>query len=328
MFVKFLVIHLLLRILPILIPFVVGLIQLGIEIVLSYVLKEIKVSWLNANRRNIGVLITVGLITVVVSQAVQFYLLNGGFFWLALLSFGLYLLYFLCPYLSLLIFWKPTTFISKIGVGFLGIWTILILKAEPIIYLDEGGVSYREANIYLKILSVILGIGLYLCLTVLQTLLIRHEVTKKSTPIIPEVTVLNKMKKYILSLFKIIYSVFKKSWFSSLIVIVTALSPMLLVFIGWKLEVILTDSLPFFLGIIFIVLLMSISNLLSIRNRWVNMIRYFLYFSMYLLLIKILSPIEISEMNRFSVLLFWFPLSVHLAFIVPLIINSLKKYLK
>lgn len=76
MFVKFLVIHLLLRKLPILIPFVVGLIQLGIEIVLSYVLKEIKVSWLNANRRNIGVLITVGLITVVVSQAVQFYLLD------------------------------------------------------------------------------------------------------------------------------------------------------------------------------------------------------------------------------------------------------------
>lgn len=138
MFVKFLVIHLLLRILPILIPFVVGLIQLGIEIVLSYVLKKIKVSWLNVKRLYIGVLIILGLITVVVSQAVQFYLLNGSFFWLALLSFGIYLLYFLFSYLSLLIFWKPTTFVSKIGVGFLGVWTILIFKAEPIIYLDEG----------------------------------------------------------------------------------------------------------------------------------------------------------------------------------------------
>ncbi|EGO5193091.1 hypothetical protein [Enterococcus faecalis] len=281
MFVKFLVIHLLLRILPILIPFVVGLIQLGIEIVLSYVLKKIKVSWLNVKRLYIGVLIILGLITVVVSQAVQFYLLNGSFFWLALLSFGIYLLYFLFSYLSLLIFWKPTTFVSKIGVGFLGVWTILIFKAEPIIYLDEGGVSYREANVQLKILSVILGIGLYLCLTILQTLLIRHEVTKKSTPINPEVIVLNKMKKYILSLFRSIYSVFKKSWFSSLIVIVTALSPMLLVFIGWKLKVVLTDSLPFLFGITFIVLLLSVSNLLSIRNRWVNMIRYSLYFSIY-----------------------------------------------
>ncbi|KAJ80907.1 hypothetical protein SAMN04487774_10818 [Enterococcus faecalis] len=281
MFVKFLVIHLLLRILPILIPFVVGLIQLGIEIVLSYVLKKIKVSWLNVKRLYIGVLIILGLITVVVSQAVQFYLLNGSFFWLALLSFGIYLLYFLFSYLSLLIFWKPTTFVSKIGVGFLGVWTILIFKTEPIIYLDEGGVSYREANVQLKILSVILGIGLYLCLTILQTLLIRHEVTKKSTPINPEVIVLNKMKKYILSLFRSIYSVFKKSWFSSLIVIVTALSPMLLVFIGWKLKVVLTDSLPFLFGITFIVLLLSVSNLLSIRNRWVNMIRYSLYFSIY-----------------------------------------------
>ncbi len=63
--------------------------------------------------------------------------------------------------------------------------------------------------------------------------------------------------------------------------IVTALSPMLLVFIGWKLKVVLTDSLPFLFGITFIVLLLSVSNLLSIRNRWVNMIRYSLYFSIY-----------------------------------------------
>lgn len=65
----------------------------------------------------------------------------------------------------------------------------MIFKTEPIIYLDEGGVSYREVNIHLKMLSVILGVGFHICLTVLQTQLIRHEVTKKSTLINPEVTV-------------------------------------------------------------------------------------------------------------------------------------------
>ncbi|BDH63946.1 hypothetical protein [Enterococcus faecalis] len=325
MFIKLQVIYLLL---PILIPFIVGFIQLGIEIVLSYVLQKIKISWLNVKRRYIGIFITFGLITVVVSQAVQFYLLNGSYFWLAILSFGIYLLYFLFPYLSLLIFWKSPTFVSKIGVGFLGVWTILIFKTEPIIYLDEGGVSYREANVQLKILSVILGIGLYFCLTIVQTLLTRSEVAKKSTSINSEIIVLNKMKEYAVSLFSSIYSVLKKHWFNNLILIITALSPMLLVFIGWKLKVVLTDSLPFLFGITFIVLLLSVSNLLSIRNRWVNMIRYSLYFSIYLLLIKILPPIKVPEMDRFSVLFFWFPFSVHLAFIVPVIMNSLKKYLK
>ena len=57
-------------------------------------------------------------------------------------------------------------------------------------------------------------------------------------------------------------------------------------------------------------------------------IRYSLNFSIYLLLIKILPPIKVSEMDRFSVLFFWFPFSVHLAFIAPVIMNSLKKYLK
>jgi hypothetical protein len=269
-----------------------------------------------------------GLITVVVSQAVQFYLFNGSFFWFALFSFGIYLLYFLFPYLSLLIFWQPTTFLSKIGIGFLGVWTIFISYASPIIYLDEGGVSYREANIQLKILSVILGVALYLYLTLTQTLLVRSEVAQRTTSINSEITVLNNLKKYTISLFKSIGSVFKEGWFSSLIIIVIAFSPMLFVFLGWELKVVLTDSLPFLFGFSFVVLLLSLSNLLSIRNRLVNITRYLFYFFLYFLINIVLPPIKVYEMNRFNVLLFWFPISVHLALIVPFVVNILKKYFK
>ncbi len=60
-------------------PFIIGLIQLGVEIVLSYILKKVEVLRLILKNRFIVVFFLFGIITFVVSQAVQFYLLNGRF---------------------------------------------------------------------------------------------------------------------------------------------------------------------------------------------------------------------------------------------------------
>jgi len=108
---------------------------------------------------------TVLILTLGSWQMAEFYLFNGGYFWLALLSFGLYLFLFIAPWINLILPYKKRFSLSfqilfNESTGTILLWFISLICSSNRLYLDEGGVSSRPANMPLKIITIIL-LGLY-----------------------------------------------------------------------------------------------------------------------------------------------------------------------
>lgn len=110
-------------------------------------------------------IVTVIILTLGSWQMAEFYLFNGGYFWLALLSFGLYLFLFISPWINLILPYKKRFSLSfqilfNESTGTILLWFISLICSSNRLYLDEGGVSSRPANMPLKIITIIL-LGLY-----------------------------------------------------------------------------------------------------------------------------------------------------------------------
>ncbi|MGJ8730976.1 hypothetical protein ACRW9N_10955 [Listeria aquatica] len=101
------------------------------------------------------------LTTVLVYESAHLYLMNGGMFWFAILSFGLYLLFFLLPYGGLFVIQKKRR--SKFWLIFILVLVLLhtaiiALYTDPYIYLDEGGISKAKFSQLFRWLAIISGI--------------------------------------------------------------------------------------------------------------------------------------------------------------------------
>ena len=99
-------------------------------------------------------------------QTTQFYLFNGAYFWVAILSAGLYGLLFILPWLTLLLGYRHSYNLAgllavNLGTGTVAVWIGLLLMAGNKLYDDEGGVSYHMANVPLKEVTIGLLVGYY-----------------------------------------------------------------------------------------------------------------------------------------------------------------------
>lgn len=106
-------------------------------------------------------------------QVVQYYLFSGAYFWFVLLTAGLLLFVYLAPIglcITPFIRFKSSSRnrLKKFYCNFVGsftfMWAIILLVDQDVkIYGDEGGVSYRNGSLPLKIVGGIslLIIGLY-----------------------------------------------------------------------------------------------------------------------------------------------------------------------
>ncbi len=106
-------------------------------------------------------------------QVVQYYLFSGAYFWFVILTAGLLLFVYLAPIglcVTPFIRFKSSSRnrLKKFYCNFVGsftfMWAIILLVDQDIkIYADEGGVSYRNGSLPLKMLGGIslLIIGLY-----------------------------------------------------------------------------------------------------------------------------------------------------------------------
>ncbi|UDM48231.1 hypothetical protein LIT97_13725 (plasmid) [Enterococcus faecalis] len=261
-------------------PLFIGLVQNIIECALFKLLNNKNEKVFNLRNKVIYSILLIVAISFLVIQSVQFYLTNGGYFWLALLTFGIYLLQFIFPYFSLLVFWKPNSFISKIGVGYLAVWSILIFKADNIIYLDEGGVSSRIADHNLKIGAIIIGIALYCLLTVLQTMITKpkfNSFRRKE----------NKRKinydKYVFPIINRLYTSINRPWIHVSFLVLSSLMPMMLLFFGLFIGTVTTNNLRV-LGVLTLVIsIISLSNFIYIKSKWINWLRYTIYLVIYLI---------------------------------------------
>lgn len=77
------------------------------------------------------------LTTVLVYESAYLYLMNGGMFWLAILSFGLYLLFFLLPFSGIFIVQKKVA---------LKIWAYIYISFDFNTYCDD---SFIYRSLYL-----------------------------------------------------------------------------------------------------------------------------------------------------------------------------------
>lgn len=306
-------------------PFIIGGIQNTIERMLKPALKNYVPPHLSLTLRIFLMVLSIVGISFLVSQSVQFYLFNGSYFWLALLSFGIYLCYFFLPYLSLVIFWKSSSFLSQIGVGFVGFWTILLTKAKPIIYLDEAGISHRPANIKLQILAIVLGVGLYLFFTVSQT--IKNDFTSHGmwNSIVKKVVLTKNIKSSIVIFWDKKKGILPITRIRQAVLLLVAICPLMLVLLAWAIGIVTIGSITFLLGFTLVVSITSLSNWLTIKNTWVNFCRYFIYSLVYLLISIILSAMPVpslttvlNHLDSFTLASLLFPISIHSAMVIPL----------
>ena len=98
-------------------------------------------------KRSTNIIVTVCTVAILVlgtAQTAQFYLVNGAYFW------------------SILLF--------NMSTGTLLLWIIALINSSNVIYLDEGGVSSRPANIPLKVVTIGLLIVYYVLSEILMVL--------------------------------------------------------------------------------------------------------------------------------------------------------------
>lgn len=110
----------------------------------SFLAKFIKSGWLVT-------LIIFVLTLVAVWESMQLNLFNGGLFWLAIITFGFYLLFFLLPFGGLIVpltneplLRRVTSGVMIVVIGVHG-W-LLYSYTDSKVYLDEGGVQTALVN--------------------------------------------------------------------------------------------------------------------------------------------------------------------------------------
>ncbi len=113
------------------------------------------------NYNSVRIVVVFVLTTILVYESGYLYLMNGAMFWFAILSFGLYILFFLLPYSGIFIVQKKWS--SKFGLIFIIVLILLhtgmiALYTDPYIYLDEGGVSKAKFNQLFRWISIISGV--------------------------------------------------------------------------------------------------------------------------------------------------------------------------
>ncbi|ETY75293.1 hypothetical protein [Lactiplantibacillus fabifermentans] len=120
--------------------------------------------------RRVSRAVLIGLAVIILGlgtgQATQFYLFNGAYFWVAILSAGLYGLLFILPWLTLLLGYRHSynlvgLLAVNLGTGTVAVWIGLLLTAGNKLFDDEGGVSYHMANVPLKKVTIGLLVGYY-----------------------------------------------------------------------------------------------------------------------------------------------------------------------
>ncbi|MGG5318264.1 hypothetical protein [Enterococcus sp. AZ072] len=129
-------------------------------------------------KRSTNIIVTVCTVAILVlgtAQTAQFYLVNGAYFWFAILSFGLYLFLFIVPWLNLILPYRKkfkliSILLFNMSTGTLLLWIIALINSSNVIYLDEGGVSSRPANIPLKVVTIGLLIVYYVLSEILMVL--------------------------------------------------------------------------------------------------------------------------------------------------------------
>ncbi|MBO0462812.1 hypothetical protein JZO83_13800 [Enterococcus sp. DIV1298c] len=134
---------------------------------------DLKKSW-----RIVVALGSTAILALGTAQVAQFYLLSGAYFWFVYLSFGLYLLVFLLPWLNLLLPYQKnlkskSMFFFNMSTGTVLLWIIVLINSPAIIYLDEGSVNSRPANVPLKFVTIGLLI-IYYILSLIFMILANH----------------------------------------------------------------------------------------------------------------------------------------------------------
>ncbi|MBC1373815.1 hypothetical protein HB847_15795 [Listeria booriae] len=90
-----------------------------------------------------------------------FYLWNGGMFWFVILTYGVYLLFFIVPYIGVFTVSKKVN--PRKTIVFLmllvSLHTVLVAGYTDLyIYTDEGGVSKVAADPFLRFSSILSGV--------------------------------------------------------------------------------------------------------------------------------------------------------------------------
>lgn len=101
------------------------------------------------------------LTMILIYGSSTFYLMNGGMFWFVILTYGVYLLFFIVPYIGVFTVSKKVN--PRKTIIFLmlliGIHTLLIAGYTDLyIYTDEGGVSKVVADPFLRFSSILSGV--------------------------------------------------------------------------------------------------------------------------------------------------------------------------
>jgi hypothetical protein len=262
---------------------------------------------INLKRSN-KIIITMGSIAILIlgtAQTAQFYLVSGAYFWLVLLSLGLYLFIFLVPWLNLILpyqkkFKLKSMLLFNMSTGTLLLWIIALINSPSIIYLDEGGVNSRPANVPLKLVAIGLLIIYYVLSLVLMISANDIYITNKKKLVVK--SVVKPIEKLVSSIFSPIYSflyrvakdkriIGVKNWIKSRlnhknIAVLVSIIPTIFILIVLSIEKVAKyDNIPFQNTILLSVTVVTIfGGLISVlflgnHKKWIKRTSLFFYTS-------------------------------------------------